>query len=155
MPHLIAPFLEGTVSAERTVMSAADDAPRPLVDQSVLDRLREELEEDEGYCKVFVGNFIEYLPHRIGRLRLALTTGDLEGSVDAVLSLKTSSQMVGAERLAGLAMDLEGELRNEARHSDVAVVLPQLAAAFLRPINLCSRQTMHRLQSQCSPGARR
>lgn len=136
-------------------MSAADDAPRPLVDQSVLDRLREELEEDEGYCKVFVGNFIEYLPHRIGRLRLALTTGDLEGSVDAVLSLKTSSQMVGAERLAGLAMDLEGELRSEAGHSDVAVVLPQLAAAFLRPITLCSRQTMHRLQSQCSPGARR
>ena len=136
-------------------MSAADDAPRPLVDQSVLDRLREELEEDEGYCKVFVGNFIEYLPHRIGRLRLALTTGDLEGSVDAVLSLKTSSQMVGAERLAGLAMDLEGELRSEARHSDVAVVLPQLAAAFLRPISQCSRQTMHRLQSQCSPGARR
>ncbi|OAE03473.1 Hpt domain-containing protein [Arthrobacter sp. OY3WO11] len=136
-------------------MSAADDAPRPLVDQSVLDRLREELEEDEGYCRVFVGNFIEYLPHRIGRLRLALTTGDLEGSVDAVLSLKTSSQMVGAERLAGLAMDLEGELRGEARHSDVAVVLPQLAAAFLRPISQCSRQTMHRLQSQCSPGARR
>ena len=155
MPHLIAPFLEGTVPAERTVMSAADDAPRPLVDQSVLDRLREELEEEEGYCRVFVGNFIEYLPHRIGRLRLALTTGDLEGSVDAVLSLKTSSQMVGAERLAGLAMDLEGELRSEARDSDVAVVLPQLAAAFLRPINQCSRQTMHRLQSQCSPGARR
>ncbi|PNI07741.1 Hpt domain-containing protein [Arthrobacter sp. AFG7.2] len=136
-------------------MSAANDAARPLVDQSVLDRLREELEEDDGYCKVFVGNFIEYLPHRIGRLRLALTTGDLEGSVDAVLSLKTSSQMVGAERLAGLAMDLEGEIRSESRQSDVAVVLPQLAATFLRTINQCSRLTMHRLQSHCSPGARR
>jgi HPt (histidine-containing phosphotransfer) domain-containing protein len=136
-------------------MSALDDAPRPLVDQSVLDRLREELEEDEGYCKVFVGNFIECLPQRIGRLRLALTTGDLEGSVDAVLSLKTSSQMVGAERLAGLAMDLEGEIRTEAHEADVAVVLPRLAASFLRTINHCSRQTMHRLQAQCSPGARR
>lgn len=155
MPHVIAPFQEWTAPAERTVMSAATDASRPLVDQSVLDRLREELEEDDGYCKVFVGNFIEYLPHRIGRLRLALTTGDLEGSVDAVLSLKTSSQMVGAERLAGLAMDLEGEIRSESRQSDVAVILPQLAAAFLRPISLCSRQTMHRLQAQCSPGARR
>lgn len=136
-------------------MSAADHAPRPLVDQSVLDRLREELEEDEGYCRLFVGNFIEYLPHRIGRLRLALTTGDLEGAVDAVLSLKTSSQMVGADRLAGLAMDLEGEIRIESGQANVAVVLPQLAAEFLRPINVCSRQTMHRLQSQCSPGARR
>lgn len=134
-------------------MSAADDAPRPLVDQSVLDRLREELEEDEGYCRVFVGNFIEYLPHRIGRLRVALTTGDLEGSVDAVLSLKTASQMVGAERLAGLAMDLEGEIRTEARKADVAVLLPQLAVTFLRPINHCSQQTMHRLQAQCASGA--
>lgn len=136
-------------------MSTSDDAPRPLVDQSVLDRLREELEEDEGYCKVFVGNFIECLPQRIGRLRLALTTGDLEGSVDAVLSLKTSSQMVGAERLASLATDLEGEIRTEVPEADVAVVLPRLAAAFLRPINQCSRQTMHRLQAQCAPGASR
>jgi hypothetical protein len=136
-------------------MSASDDAPRPLVDQSVLDRLREELEEDELYCKVFVGNFIECLPDRIGRLRLALTTGDLEGSVDAILSLKTSSQMVGAERLAGLAMELEGEIRTEARAADAAVVLPRLAATFLRPINVCSRMTMHRLQAQCPSGARR
>ncbi|UEL29355.1 Hpt domain-containing protein [Pseudarthrobacter sp. L1SW] len=136
-------------------MSAADDAPRPLVDQSVLDRLREELEEDEGYCRVFVGNFIEYLPQRIGRLRLALTTGDLEGSVDAVLSLKTSSQMVGAERLAGLATELEVEIRTEARKADVAVLLPQLAVAFLRPINHCSGQTTHRLQAQFASGASR
>lgn len=136
-------------------MSPSEDAPRPLVDQSVLDRLREELEDDEGYCRVFVGNFIECLPQRIGRLRLALTTGDLEGSVDAVLSLKTSSQMVGAERLASLAMDLEGEIRTEVPEADVAVVLPRLAAAFLRPINQCSRQTMHRLQAQCASGASR
>ncbi|HEX7201325.1 Hpt domain-containing protein [Arthrobacter sp. Cr_A7] len=136
-------------------MGASDDASRPLVDQSVLNRLREELEEDEGYSMVFVGNFIECLPQRIGRLRLALTTGDLEGAVDAVLSLKTSSQMVGAERLAGLATDLEGEIRTEAREAEAAVVLPRLAATFLRPINQCSRLTMHRLQVQCSPGARR
>lgn len=140
---------------ERSVVSASDDAPRPLVDQSVLDRLREELAEDEGYCRVFVDNFIECLPERIDRLRLALTTGDLEGSADAVLSLKTSSQMVGAERLAGLAMDLEGAIRTDAGTSDAAVVLPRLAATFLRPINLCSDLTTHRLQAQCSLGASR
>lgn len=140
-------------------MGSADDVSRPLVDQSVLDRLRDELEEDEGYCKMFVADFIKCLPQRISRLRLALTTGDLEGSVDAVLSLKTSSQMVGAERLAGLATELEGEIRTQARESDVAVALPRLAATFLRPVSQCSRQTMHRLQAQCSaggpPGARR
>ncbi|BCW53477.1 MULTISPECIES: Hpt domain-containing protein [unclassified Arthrobacter] len=136
-------------------MSTSDDAPRPLVDQSVLDRLREELEEEEGYSRVFVGNFIEYLPQRLARLRLALTTGDLDGSMDAVLSLKTSSQMVGAERLAGLALELENEIRAEARHADMTVALPRLAAAYLRPITQCSRQTTHRLQAQCCPGAKR
>jgi HPt (histidine-containing phosphotransfer) domain-containing protein len=136
-------------------MSTSDDAPRPLVDQSVLDRLREELEEEEGYSRVFVGNFIEYLPQRLARLRLALTTGDLDGSMDAVLSLKTSSQMVGAERLAGLALELENEIRAEARHADMTVALPRLAAAYLRPITQCSRQTTHRLQAQCCPGANR
>lgn len=136
-------------------MSAINDALRPLVDQAVLDRLKEELEGDEGYCRVFVGNFIEYLQHRIGRLRLALTTGDLEGSVDAVLSLKTASLMVGAERLAALAMELEGEIRAGALKSDATVLLPRLAVAFLNPINHCSRQTLHRLQSQCASGASR
>jgi hypothetical protein len=94
MPQATAAFPEREAPAERTVMTQSDDAGRPLVDQSVLDRLREELDEDEGYCTVFVGNFIDYLPYRIGRLRLALTTGDLDGAVDAILSLKTSSQMV-------------------------------------------------------------
>jgi HPt (histidine-containing phosphotransfer) domain-containing protein len=136
-------------------MTQSDDAGRPLVDQSVLDRLREELDEDEGYCTVFVGNFIDYLPRRIGRLRLALTTGDLEGAVDAVLSLKTSSQMVGAERLAGLALELESAIRSDSSHYDVAVALPRLAAAYLKPINQCSKQTLHRLQAQRSTGASR
>jgi histidine phosphotransfer protein HptB len=136
-------------------MSTSDDAPKPLVDQSVLDRLREELEEEEGYTLVFVGNFIEFLPQRLGKLRLALTTGDLDGSMDAVLSLKTSSQMVGAERLAGLALELENEIRAQARHADMSVALPRLAATYLRPITQCSRQTTHRLQAQCCPCAKR
>ena len=155
MPRVTAAFPEREAPAERTVMTQSDDAGRPLVDQSVLDRLREELDEDEGYCTVFVGNFIDYLPRRIGRLRLALTTGDLDGAVDAILSLKTSSQMVGAERLAGLALDLESAIRSDSAHGDVAVELPRLAAAYLKPINQCSRQTLHRLQAQRSTGASR
>jgi hypothetical protein len=152
-PLVTACFPELKTPAERTMMTAFDHAGPPLVDQSVLERLRDDLDADGGYCRIFVGHFIDYLPRRIGRLRLALTTGDLDASVDAVLSLKTSSQMVGAEQLANLAIALEGEIRTEAHDADVAVVLPRLAASFLQPINKCSRLTMHRLQAQCSPGA--
>lgn len=124
----------------------------PLLDPDVLDRLRTELEDDDGVWKVFVQNFIENLPHRTEKLRLTLTTGDLAGAMDAVLSLKTSSQMVGAERLAGLAMELEHALRHETLHSEPARVLPRLAADRLRQIIRCSRQTTNILQKYLHAG---
>ncbi|MET1089240.1 MAG: Hpt domain-containing protein [Arthrobacter sp.] len=119
----------------------------PLLDPSVLGRLREELDDDEGVWKVFVQNFMAQLPERNEKLRQALTTGDVKGSMDAVLSLKSSCQMVGAERLAGLAMDLEQALRRDILDTDPAVALPHLAAAHLRRVKQCSRQTTYLLQS--------
>ena len=121
---------------------------RPAVDHSVLDRLEEELEEDAGYTPVFVANFIQGLPGRVERLRVALVSGDLAGSFDAVLSLKTSSQMVGAEQLAFLARQLETGLRRKAAAADQTVALPQLAGTFLAPITRCSRETVHSLTSR-------
>ncbi|MCO4276498.1 Hpt domain-containing protein [Pseudarthrobacter sp. HLT3-5] len=124
----------------------------PLLDPAVLDRLRTELEDDDGVWNVFVQNFIEHLPHRTEKLRLTLTTGDLVGAMDAVLSLKTSSQMVGAERLAGLAMELERALRHETLDSEPARVLPRLAADRLRQIIRCARQTSYLLQKYLHSG---
>ena len=123
------------------------DGYAPLLDPSVLERLREELDDDEGVWKVFVQNFIAHLPERNEKLRQTLTTGDVTGAMDAVLSLKTSSQMVGAERLAGLAIDLEQAMRHDILGADPAVALPQLAAAHLRRIKQCGRQTTYLLQA--------
>lgn len=126
-----------------------DEGPSaPLLDPSVLDRLRADVDDDEAIWKVFVQNFITQLPDRTEKLRLTLTTGDLGGAIDAVLSLKTSSQMVGAQRLANLALDLERSLREDESRADPAVVLPHLAAAHLRRIKQCSRQTTYALQAR-------
>jgi HPt (histidine-containing phosphotransfer) domain-containing protein len=130
---------------------ASDDDYAPLLDHSVLDKLRAELDDDEGVWKVFVQNFIAHLPERNERLRQALTTGDYPGALDAVLSLKTSSQMVGAERLANLAMNLEQSLRSEIRETDPAIALPRLAVAHLKRIKQCSRQTTYLLQANLKP----
>lgn len=119
----------------------------PLLERSVLNRLREELDDDEGIWKVFVQNFIALLPQRLERIRQALTTGDASGSMDGVLSLKTSSQMVGAEQLACLAMNLEQDLRKDVRDVDPAIVLPRLAAAHFRELVLCSQRTTYALQA--------
>jgi HPt (histidine-containing phosphotransfer) domain-containing protein len=121
------------------------------MDPSVLEMLRADL-DDDGVWKVFVRDFIEYLPHRNERLRLTLTTGDLAGALDAVLSLKTSSQMVGAERLASLALNLERSIRADTLdQADPAVALPRLAAARLMGIKECSWQTIHRLKTHQRP----
>jgi HPt (histidine-containing phosphotransfer) domain-containing protein len=116
----------------------------PLLDQGALDRLRGELDDNEDMWKIFVSNFIAYLPPRTEKLRVALTTGDYTGALDAVLGLKTSSQMIGAERLAELAFDLEQSIRTDS-NADPGRVLPRLAAAHLPQIERCSRQTSHPL----------
>lgn len=127
-------------------MTEADGQSPPLLDQSVLERLRAELDDDDGVWRVFVQNFTARLPHRTDKLRLTLTTGDLPGALDAVLSLKTSSQMVGAERLAHLAMELERALRDEPAQSAPGRILPMLAADHLRQIRQCALQTAYLLR---------
>jgi HPt (histidine-containing phosphotransfer) domain-containing protein len=121
-------------------MPLDDGIIQPLLDSTVLDRLRAELEVDDGVWTAFVHNFLALLPRRTERLRTALTTGDLPGALDAVLSLKTSSQMVGAERLGELAFDLERSIRLDAR-AEPDRVLPRLAADHLRTIKKCEQQT--------------
>ena len=117
-----------------------DDNTLPLLDQAALERLRDEL-DDEDVCKIFVRNFIALLPQRAENVRRTLTTGDVPGALDAVLSLKTSSQMVGAERLADIATGLERFLRGDAPQAAPGSLLPRLAADNLARITRCGRQT--------------
>ena len=127
--------------------------PQPLLDHVVLERLREDLSEYDVW-RVFVQNFITALPLRIEKLRVALTTGDAAGARDAVLSLKTASQMVGAERLAALAADLEAAQREGTRVSDPAVALPRLAVDYLHRIKQRAGQTSYALRKHLDTARR-
>ncbi|QOD02608.1 Hpt domain-containing protein [Pseudarthrobacter sp. BIM B-2242] len=118
----------------------------PLLDSAVLDRLQLELDYDEGVWKVFIQDFVALLPARIERVRMALTTGDPVTSKDAALSLKTASQMVGAERLAGLTLDLELAIRNSSPDGPHSDILPRLAVAHLPRLRQCAQQTIHLLE---------
>jgi HPt (histidine-containing phosphotransfer) domain-containing protein len=132
-------------------MTYDDGQAMPLLDPSVLERLRSELDDDEGVRKVFVRDFMAQLPQRLQKVRLALTTGDTVGALDAVLSLKSSSQMVGAERLAGLAQRLERALREETGGADPGAVLPQLAATHLGRMKQCAQRTTFLLEQHLQP----
>lgn len=126
-------------------MPDTDDC-MPLVNPSVLNKLKAELEDDEGLWRVFIQNFIKLLPARTEKLRHTLTTGDPDGAKDAILSLKTSSHMAGAERLASFAQDLELSLKHDLITGDPALVLPRLAAAHFGHIKECAETSAYVLQ---------
>lgn len=137
-------------------MNHRDDPEQLLVDPAILARLRAELDDDEGWL-LFLESFLAQLPHRIQKLRTGLLTADHGLAMDAVLSLKISSQMVGAERLAGRAIHLQGFLEDMGQQGNA--VLPQLARLHLSPITACAEETAVRLagsarhESATVPGA--
>ncbi len=129
------------------------ETDQPLLDPIALEKLREDLAGFEIWS-VFVQNFLTALPRRIENLRLALTTGDAVGAMDAVLSLKTASQMVGASRLATLARGLEIAVREGIRVAKPSVVLPWLAAKHLQQIKQHAEQTSYALGTHLEAAGR-
>lgn len=125
-------------------MTSSDSSGAPLVNPAVLERLREELDGDEGWL-LFLRRFLEHMPVRVKKLRFGLTAGDYEVAMDAVLSLKISCQMVGAERLAGLAVDLQRRLESTGGQRHASSVLPTLGRAYLAAITTCAGQTANSL----------
>ncbi len=103
-PGLPAPAL--TASSEPAVLPAAP----PLVDPAALQDLGAQL-DSPAVAKGFARDYTRMWDQRYRSLASALERGDLAGSMDAVLSLKTSSAMVGGLRLAQLAGELESALR--------------------------------------------
>lgn len=115
----------------------------PLVDLLVLRELERQT-GDPSVAQVFVRDFIKIWNHRYTRLAQAVELGDREARMDAVLSVKASSSMAGAARLAHLAAGLERLIRN----GDMTV------AALLPGIRTCGEQTIEEfLSSYVLPSA--
>jgi HPt (histidine-containing phosphotransfer) domain-containing protein len=140
-------------SGAAPLLSTADDSARPLLDYMMLEKLRADLREHEVW-RVMVRNFITGLPLRIESLRAALTTGDAAGAREAVQSLQAACQMVGAERLAVLALHLEMAQREGTRLADPSIVLPRLAVAHLPRIKERAGQTTYALETHLNAARR-
>ncbi|MGW9402454.1 hypothetical protein ACWGQ2_00625 [Arthrobacter sp. NPDC055585] len=90
-----------------------------------------------GTCQQFVGDYIQLWDSRYSRLVSALHTTDFPAAMDVVLSIKTASQMAGAERLARLAADAQALVRKQDRSG---------LAALLEPLEQCGQETMDELR---------
>ena len=86
----------------------------PLLDLTVLRQLEAEL-GDSGVARSFVKDYIAIWENRIQYLMRSVADDDADAAMDAVLSQKTSSTMVGGVRLAQLA----GELEEAVRHGNM------------------------------------
>jgi HPt (histidine-containing phosphotransfer) domain-containing protein len=92
-------------------VSEYDECTDSLVDRTVLTDLQAELGGDRAIISAFVRNYVALLPWRVSRLNRAVENLDMEDAMDAVLSLKTSSHMVGAICMNRLATELEISIR--------------------------------------------
>ena len=80
--------------------------PSPTVlDEPTLWRLVDEVGGPQVLVG-FVGAWLGRLEHRLSRLHTSLASGDLADLEDAVLSLQSSSSMLGARALEGGTSDL-------------------------------------------------
>lgn len=85
----------------------------PLLDPDIIVSLAEELDGAEDYARELVSTFGLIWPRRWANLRLAAAAEDLTATADALASIRVSSEMLGAERLAESARDLSVHLAAE------------------------------------------
>jgi HPt (histidine-containing phosphotransfer) domain-containing protein len=98
-------------SKEEVSLGMIDDSGRDLPVWD--DGARQDLAEDAGeaVARAFVEEYLLMLLARVAKIFRAFTHGDLEESLDALVSLRTSSEMAGAPRLASYCWGLEAELK--------------------------------------------
>ncbi|GGH93131.1 Hpt domain-containing protein [Arthrobacter liuii] len=82
----------------------------PLIDAAVLDELEDEV-AGSGLAQRFARDYAAMWDLRLTRLGTAVDSEDKASALDAVISLKISSAMVGGVRLARLAELLEDLIR--------------------------------------------
>jgi hypothetical protein len=115
--------------------AVADTAP-PLVDPTALQELGSQL-DSPAVAKGFARDYANMWDRRYHSLETSLDNGDEAAALEAVLSLKTSSAMVGGVRLAGLARELEDAIR--VRDAD-------LARSLLHEVAESGNETVDELQ---------
>ncbi len=102
-----------TASPEASSAAAGPvwSGPAPLVDPAALQALATELDNPSA-AKGFARDYARMWEQRYSWLASALGSGDQAEALEAALSLKTSSAMVGGVRLAEFAGELEVFIRS-------------------------------------------
>jgi len=98
------------------------------IDADRIMRLARDLLGDVHSCLRFIDDFVGASANRIARVQRAVDNGALEDALTSLLSLATSSAMIGADSLARAARDLHSE-------ASLSGAMPARAADRLERIN--------------------
>ncbi|MDJ0376928.1 Hpt domain-containing protein [Cryobacterium sp. PH31-L1] len=111
----------------------------PLVDPAPLQRLRHDLGGDVTVQNRFVTDFLFLWNLRELRLQTALASADLEDADIVLLSIRSSSRMLGAVRLENAA----GRLHSTLKSKDLAGCRQQLPHLSEVGLDTCLALSRH------------
>ena len=106
-PVQIAAPVRARTSSQEPLMSHV-----ATFDEAALRRMSREV-DDRAFTWLFASRYRQMLVGRVARVTTALQRLDVEGALDAVLSLKVSSATVGTCELADLAQQVEADVRRD------------------------------------------
>ncbi len=106
------------------------DSGDPVLDQSVLDRIRAlQQPNTPSVLAQVIGIYLEDSPEMIKKLKHALEQGDIAGLTETAHSLKSSSANLGASRLSSLCKELEHQGEKSAAE-DLAELVRRIDTEF-------------------------
>ncbi|WP_347108892.1 Hpt domain-containing protein [Paenarthrobacter sp. S56] len=118
---LQAPAVE---AASAQAANTGGTTPLPAFEDRTLKALADELGDSQPVLRL-LSTYLSMLPGRIGRIASGLCQNDPDASMEAVLSLKISSAMIGAHETEQQCRAMEYMIRED--HLDYAVkALPAL-----------------------------
>ena len=106
------PAAAGTAGSMGAGMPTAGGEPARWVEPEILAELEAELEGPE-LARGFARDYAALWDQRFGRLETAIQAQNRPAALDAVISLRIASTMVGGIRLAVLAQALEDAIRKD------------------------------------------
>ena len=114
-----------------------EDSPLELVCKETLESLEESLDGERSLCCSFVKRYVSMWPGRFKRIRDAIIEDHNDEAMDAALSLRSASVMVGACRLGDLTTGIIRLI--EGGHIGAV-------GKLLTTLKLYGDQTMHQLK---------
>ena len=114
----------------------------PVIDQAVLDELRQSVGGDEAFVIELASAYLAEGEGHIEQVAAALAAGDIAGMVRPAHTLKSSSAALGAARLAHICREIEHAAR-EGRSDGLDAAVADARATWTETVAAMRAMGLH------------